>query len=132
MAERNSKGQFVGLQFNFDSLTPRLQKLLPVVDAAVGLVFDRYEGVAETEMRQNARWTDRTANARNGLMAKHEDKPMVKHELILYHSMPYGFWLEVRWSGKFAIIGPTMFSIAPDLTRDLTIAVDYAVRRMNV
>lgn len=116
--------------FDFDSLSPNLKRLLPVVDAAVDLTFEHFEAVAETRMRQNAPWTDRTGNARNGLMAKHDATPMVKHELTLYHSIPYGFWLEVRWSGRYAIIGPTMFDLAPDLTRALTIAIDAAVKRM--
>lgn len=117
--------------FDFDSLSPNLKRLLPVVDAAVDLTFDHFEAVAETKMRTNALWTDRTGNARNGLMAKHDGVPMVKHELTLYHTMPYGFWLEVRWSGRYAIIGPTMLAIAPDLTRTLTIAIDQAVKRLG-
>jgi hypothetical protein len=119
-----------GLVFDYDSLSPNLKRLLPYVDAGVDLVFDRYEIVAENEMRTGARWTDRTGNARNGLMAKHDSTPMVEHTLTLYHSMPYGIWLEVRWAGKYAIIGPTMFNLAPDMTRDLTLAVDAAVRRL--
>jgi len=34
---------------------------------------------------------------------------------VVYHTMPYGLWLEVRWSGRYAIIGPTMLHIAPQL-----------------
>jgi hypothetical protein len=97
--------------FEFDSLTPNLKRLLPAVDAAVGLVFDAFEARAETYMRNNARWNDQTGNARNGLKAQHNSTPMVEHRLVLYHSMPYGFWLEVRWSGRYAIIGPAMFHL---------------------
>lgn len=121
MARR--KGTFV-----FDSLSPSLRKLLPRVDAAVDLVFDRFEAIAETAMRTNAPWHDNTGNARAGLFATHESEPMVEHSLTLYHTMPYGFWLEVRWSGKYAIIGPTMFDIAPLLASDLTTAVSRAIR----
>jgi hypothetical protein len=117
------KGTFV-----FDSLTPSLKALLPRVDAAVDLVFDRYEPIAETHMRTNAPWHDNTGNARAGLFATHESEPMVEHSLTLYHTMPYGFWLEVRWSGKYAIIGPTMFDLAGDLASDLAAAVSRAVR----
>lgn len=116
--------------FDFDSLTPNLKKLLPVIDAAVDLAFDTYEPIAETYMRANAPWTDRTANARNGLRAVHEKEPMVEHRLILFHTMPYGLWLEVRWSGRYAIIGPTMFHLAPQLTERVVTTIDYAVRRM--
>jgi hypothetical protein len=116
--------------FDFDSLTPNLKRLLPVVDAAVDLAFDTYEPIAETWMRDNAKWTDRTTNARNGLFAKHISDPMVEHQLVLYHTMPYGLWLEVRWSGKYAIIGPGMFHIAPLLTERCVTTIDYAISRL--
>ena len=120
MARR--KGTFV-----FDSLTPALQQLLPRIDAAVDLVFDRYEAEAETYARTNAPWTDRTGNARNGLFAQHDAEHMVRHELTVYGTMPYTFWLEVRWSGKYAIIGPTMVHIAPLMAQDLASAINRAV-----
>lgn len=114
--------------FDFDSLTPRLKELLPKVDAAVDIVFDRYEAIAETYARTNAPWHDNTGNARAGLFAKHDAEHMVQHTLTVYGTMPYTFWLEVRWSGKYAIIGPTLFHIAPDLAGDLAAAVSRAVR----
>jgi hypothetical protein len=52
---------------------------------------------------------------------------MVSHELILLHSMPYGIWLEVRWSGRYAIIGPTMFTVAQELAIAVATAVQHAI-----
>lgn len=114
--------------FTFDSLTPSLKMLLPRVDAAVDLVFDRYEAVAETYARTNAPWTDETGNARAGLFAEHQAEHMVVHRLVVYGSMDYTYWLEVRWSGKYAIIGPTLVHIAPALAADIAAAVSRAVR----
>jgi hypothetical protein len=113
--------------FVFDSLTPSLKALLPRVDAAVDIVFDRYEAEAETAMRTNAPWQDNTGNARAGLFANHDADHMVQHELTLYHTMPYGYWLEVRWSGKYAIIGPTMVDLAVLMAGNLAAAVKRAV-----
>jgi hypothetical protein len=113
--------------FTFDSLTPALKKLLPRVDAAVDLVFDRYEAIAETYARTNALWHDNTGNARAGLSAQHDAEPMVQHTLTVYGSMPYTIWLEVRWSGKYAIIGPTLFNIAEPMSSDLAAAIKRAV-----
>lgn len=101
--------------FDFDSLTPSLKRLLPAVDAGVDLAFDYIKPRAESYARGNAPWVDRTGNARNGLFAEHSKTPMVVHRLVIYHTMPYGLWLEVRWSGRYAIIGPTMFNMAPQL-----------------
>lgn len=114
--------------FDFDTLTPSLKALLPKVDAAVDLVFDRYEAEAESYARTNAPWQDNTGNARAGLFAQHDAEHMVKHSLTIYGTMPYTFWLEVRWSGKYAIIGPTMFYLAPNMARDIAAAVSRAVR----
>lgn len=114
--------------FDFDTLTPSLQQLLPKVDAAVDLVFDRYEATAESFSRTNAPWTDRTGNARQGLFTEHEAEHMVVHRLVVYGTMPYTYWLEVRWSGKYAIIGPTMVHIAPLLAADVAAAVNRAIR----
>ena len=115
------KGTFV-----YNSLTSGLRELLPKIDAAVDLVFDRYVAEAETHMRTNAPWRDDTGNARAGLFAQHDSEPMVEHSLTLYHTMPYGYWLEIRWSGKHAIIGPTMLDLAPRMAGDLASAIRRA------
>lgn len=113
--------------FTFDSLTPSLQRLLPRVDAAVDIVFDSYEAVAETYARTQAPWTDRTGNARAGLFAHHDSEEMVVHRLTIYGTMHYTYWLEVRHSGRYAIIGPTLVHIAPKLAADLAAAIKRAV-----
>ena len=60
-----------------------------------------------TYMKTNAKWTDRTGNARNGLGAKVEVSGN-KVAIVLFHSVPYGVFLELRWGGRYAIIKPTM------------------------
>lgn len=67
---------------------------------------------AETFMKNNASWTDRTGNARNGLGARVVLGPDTV-AIVLYHSVPYGVFLEVRWGGKYAIIEPTMAATGP-------------------
>jgi len=114
--------------FRFDTLTPSLKALLPKVDAGVDLAFDAMEATATSYARANAPWHDNTGNARNGLFATHRAEPMVLHQLITYHTMPYGVWLEVRFSGKYAIIGPTMFHIAPLLAANVAAAVNRSIR----
>jgi hypothetical protein len=54
-------------------------------------------------MKVNAPWTDRTGNARDGLKTQVE----VGHNrvgIVLFHSVPYGPYLEVRFGGKYGII----------------------------
>jgi hypothetical protein len=109
--------------FTRDTLTPRLRGLESEVDDIITAVFEYFATRAESEMRQNAPWQDQTANARNGLKVKAVHIPNVRHTLVLYHSMPYGLWLEVRWSGRYAIIAPTMQTTAPELASLLATAL---------
>lgn len=66
----------------------------------------------QAHMRNNASWTDQTGNARNGLFTSVQ---VSKNQtaIVLYHSVPYGVWLEVRWDGKYAIINPSIQYWAP-------------------
>jgi hypothetical protein len=117
--------------FDFDNLTPHLEKYLPAVEAGVDLALDAAVPQAETYMRENAPWTDRTGNARNGLRAQHNKEPFVQHELILYHTMPYGIWLEVRWSGRYAIIAPTIKKMGPEVMAMVAASVGRAIKLMG-
>lgn len=53
--------------------------------------------------QKNARWTDRTSNARQGLTARCL-KTANGFVIWLFHTMEYGKWLELSHSGKYAII----------------------------
>lgn len=65
------------------------------------------EGTAFAKI--NAPWTDRTGNARAGL---HSDVQVLDQgrtfELIIAGSVFYQIFLETRFSGKYAIIMPTI------------------------
>lgn len=70
----------------------------------------------ENYMKMNAPWQDQTGNARNGLFAR----PYREGDEVgidLGHSVDYGIWLEVRWSGRYAIINPTIDAMGPIVMR---------------
>lgn len=62
---------------------------------------------SENYMKQHAPWTDRTSNARNSLNAR-PGHAGPAHWIDLAHGVPYGFWLEVRFGGRHAIVVPTL------------------------
>jgi hypothetical protein len=62
--------------------------------------------------QSDAVWTDRTANARQGLTAEVIDRGDVI-EICLFHTMEYGIWLEVANDGTYAIIMKTVDRMAP-------------------
>jgi hypothetical protein len=74
-------------------------------------------------MKQDAKWIDRTSNARNGLGARAVSGGG-RIAVVLYHSVPYGIWLEVRWDGKYAVIEPAIARFAP-LLMDMVAALAF-------
>ena len=77
--------------------------------AASGKLIEQ-EGVAYA--KQNAPWTDQTGNARNGL-AGATDVKLDSVTVYFMHQVPYGIYLETRWSGRYQIINPTIQVMAP-------------------
>jgi len=71
----------------------------------------------EDYAKDNAPWTDRTGDAREGLTAEvsRDGEAVV---LELYHTVEYGLWLEVIQSGEYAIIMPTLEAMAPEVFND--------------
>jgi hypothetical protein len=64
---------------------------------------------APNYMKRNAPWSDISGNARAGLHATAKSIDQGKaFELIAAHSVFYGIYLESRFSGKFAILMPTI------------------------
>ena len=69
-------------------------------------------------MQSNAPWTDRTGNARRGLNVDIEafaDGIM----LILQHGVTYGIYLELKNSGRYAILTPALDYWGPVILKDL-------------
>jgi hypothetical protein len=66
-------------------------------------------------MQSNATWTDRTGDARAGLQGAVHWQDPEHFTILLGHgaNIYYGVWLEVRFGGRFAIVGPTVRHFAP-------------------
>lgn len=111
------------LVFTHDTLTPGLKAFPTNIDRMVGQVVDYYAVQAEAHMKTNAPWNDQTGNARNGLSAQAFHEPSIRHGITLAHGVPYGIWLEVRFEGKNAIVGPTLQEIGPQVMQTLNLAL---------
>jgi hypothetical protein len=66
------------------------------------------------QMQANRPWTDRTGQAKRTLSTT---TARAGNSLImtLSHGVEYGQWLELRWSGRYAIIKPTLTTQAPQV-----------------
>lgn len=102
-----------GQKFRLEGdLTTRLNQFGPRIKRGM-VAAAKYTAVqAESFMKSEAPWTDRTSAARNGLGTE-VIVSTNKVAIVLYQSVEYGPFLEVRWGGKFAIIEPTMAAVGP-------------------
>ena len=105
-----------GLEVTFDTsqFERGLSTLLSTSERKIATTMRYFANRAESSAKSNAPWTDQTGNARNGLRGMYEGGGS-QHRIVLQHGVPYGIWLEVRFSGRYAIIQPTIQRIAPEV-----------------
>lgn len=116
MARKNRGG--AGVIWTSDTLTPSLVAFPVVLATALGKLMQYEAAKVQDYARDNAPWKDRTTNARGGLFAKSNVNP-TNVEIILYHTVPYGIFLEVKNSGEYAIIRPTLEVEGPRVMRSV-------------
>lgn len=71
-------------------------------------VANYFAPILEAEAKSNAPWTDRTGNARQGLRGFAQDVSETVVELYLSGKVGYQIYLELKNSGRYAIIMPTI------------------------
>ncbi len=89
-----------------------------VVRRAIAAVSRRHARKMVRYARTNAKWTDRTGQARKRLFAQVE----INGERViinLSHGVFYGLFLEIKNQGRFAIIWPTIRATQNDFMDDL-------------
>lgn len=97
-----------------DSLTPGLAAYGVFMMKNVHSAMHDWGRDAVDRMQSGAPWQDRTGNARSGLSYSVEED-FTTPKLFLFHSVTYGEYLELRWSGEYAIILPTIEEFGPEL-----------------
>lgn len=92
------------------------------MDRAITATMGYHATRAVAYARINAPWKDRSTNARNGLFAT-AVRAAPRYAIVIGHRVPYGIWLETKWSGRYAIIRPTIDHEGPEVM--MTIATLY-------
>ena len=89
--------------------------------AGLYALLQNWAGQLESYAKLNAPWTDRTGHARQGL---HAGVDIQDDQFVLYlsHGVEYGIWLELKNSGKYAIVRPT---VEAHLSRIRQTVIDY-------
>jgi len=111
-----------GFSWTVNTLTPTLIGFSIGANKQIGNTVDDIAEQMQAWAQENAIWEDRTGDARGGLTAEASHRGF-RHEIVLYHSVEYGIWLEVIQSGTFAIIMPTIEHFGPILMDELSIGV---------
>jgi hypothetical protein len=82
------------------------------VKAALRKLAKYFQPQIEGWMKEQARWTDRTGNARQGLHTEIDD--LIDGIAIdLLHGVEYGKWLELANQGRFSILMPALDHWSP-------------------
>jgi len=119
------------VQIQWDGLPQMDAKLLAYVgkaQEALNKIVLYWAAVLESYAKENAPWTDRTANARQALRSYNGTDAPAGYpssqqlaqdvvELFLSHGMEYGISLETKWQGRYAIIYPTLEAHLPEIKR---------------
>ena len=91
-----------------DEMFRRIEDYRRRCHEALHRIAEYFAPVIEAAAKENASWTDRTGNARQGLEGLVEDISETMVALILKHKMDYGVFLELSHQGRYAIIMPTL------------------------
>lgn len=100
------------IDLDLGTITKNLRLAPRQLDRLIEGTMQRKAVEAENWMKINAPWQDQTSNARNGLAARYQ-REGGGHSITLFHQVPYGLWLEVRFEGRLAIVGPAVAEFGP-------------------
>lgn len=113
--------EFISIAWEDQGMLDGLNHGSKRVNDELEALLNFYAPEVENWMKNTAPWTDQTGAARNGLAARYYSDNDSKG-IVLFHQVPYGIWLEVRFDGRYAIINPALIEWGPrvmDGTRNM-------------
>jgi uncharacterized membrane protein YccC len=116
----------MGLRFD----ASQIESFLTTANDRFNAALDMYSETAckklQSDARANAKWKDRTGDARKRLTGYRERR----HNgirLVLAHGVDYGLWLELAHEQRYAILQQTVNKLGPEILRGL----DRLMERMK-
>lgn len=109
------------MRLDISDMAAKLAGMESKTDVALRVLAEQGAKKLESNAKNNARWTDRTGNARGRLNGRAQ--PISNGQrLILAHGVDYGIWLELANEKRFSIIPETLdyvgaFEIMPSFDR---------------
>lgn len=104
----------------------------PFWDEVAHESFSLAETQLEDAARDRAIWEDRTGDARAGLTAQALKPYDGMVQMLLFHTVEYGIWLELIQNGRFAVIMSTLEAEAPRIINNAMRRIRYARKGTNV
>lgn len=105
-----------GCSISFDTkkVLSKLESMQAKTRASLQIIADSAVKAMETYAKDNARWTDRTGNARQRLKGgtRWEESALIA---AITHNVYYGMWLELAHGKKYAILEEALNSQAQSL-----------------
>jgi len=104
------------ISFSYDDgeLIRSVAGLEAKIQGAVEILVDYHALQGQADLKTSAPWTDRTGAARTGLHTISFSGGN-KHTIVFAHSVHYGIWLEVKFSGRDEVIMPVVRKTGRDL-----------------
>lgn len=112
------------VRFDIEPVIVGLDKYEKFARQRINHYFTQQARSLEAYMKREARWNDRTYQARGGLRADvvvdrfHNSKNQY-YSISLYHTAPHGLYLEMAMEKRFAILEPTIRLKGPDVIRGM-------------
>ena len=102
------------LSWDTKDVLKRLEQIQAKTRAALQIIADTAVKAMEEYAKNNAKWTDRTGNARQRLKGstRWEQDALIA---AISHNVDYGMWLELCHEKKYAILEEALNSQAQNL-----------------
>ena len=102
------------ISWNTKDVLKRLEQMQAKTRASLQIIADTAAKSMEKYAKTNARWTDRTGNARQRLKGstRWEQEALIA---AISHNVDYGMWLELCNEKKYAILEEALDSQAQNL-----------------
>lgn len=107
------------IKFDGGELFANIRAIDRKMNRFIAATMQMHSRRAQSYAKRQAPWSDQTGNARGGLNASYEGGGS-SHRIVVAHAVSYGIWLEVRFSGRYAIINPTIAHEGPEVMRTLS------------
>lgn len=116
--------EMASVRFDIEPVIVGLDRYKSYARTRINQYFNQQARSLEAYMKREARWNDRTYQARGGLKAEvivdrfHNSRNQY-YSISLYHTAPHGVYLELAMEKRFAILEPTVRLKGPDVIRGM-------------